>query len=294
MTHFNFTKMQGIGNDFIVVDDRDEKLRLTSHEVIALCDRKFGIGADGIMLIRKPTNEQADFAWWFVNNDGTIPEMCGNGSRCFARYVYENGLLEVGKKVFVLETLCGLKTIEIITDDSGIFEAARVDMGPALSIPAAIPTTLDTDANGYVLNQKLITTSGHEVTVNCANVGNPHAVLFTDENPGTQEDELFYVLGPELESDPHFPAKANIEFIRVDSPEHITMRVWERGVGETAACGTGACASAFAAYLTGRTGDHVEVALTGGNLTIEITENHEVFMTGAAQTVFTGTFDATI
>lgn len=291
---FNFTKMQGIGNDFIVIDDRAEQIDFSVEEVMALCDRKFGIGADGVMLIRNATQKGADFAWWFVNNDGSVPEMCGNGSRCFARYVYEHGMLGDGVTHFVLETLSGFKRIEILLDTEGNFESARVNMGQALSLPAAIPTTLNADDSGQALNQAFVTASGRKVVGNCVNVGNPHVVLFTDENPGTQNDELFYQLGPELEKDAHFPAKTNVEFIRVDSPEHITMRVWERGVGETSACGTGACASAFAAYLTGRTGASVTVSLAGGDLAIEITDNHEVFMTGAAQTVFTGTFDATI
>lgn len=286
--------MQGIGNDFIVIDDRNERLHLSTDEVIALCDRRFGIGADGVMLIRNPKNAQADFSWWFVNNDGSVPEMCGNGSRCFARYVFEKGLIDPETNTFVLETLCGLKTIKINTDKSRNFVSARVDMGQALSLPAAIPTTLGTNEDGYVLHQSLTTASGREVIVNGVNVGNPHAVLFADENPLILEDELFYLLGPELEKDIHFPAKTNVEFIQVDSPHHLTMRVWERGVGETFACGTGACASAFAAYLSGRTKNQVEVALKGGNLQIEINENHEVFMTGTAHTVYTGTFDATI
>lgn len=294
VTSFTFTKMHGIGNDFIVIDDRDNQLSFTIEEVIKLCDRRFGIGADGLMLLRKSNNEHADFTWWFVNNDGSVPEMCGNGSRCLARFVYDHKLLPAGATSFVLETLSGLKKIDILTHEDGSFKAARVNMGTALSLPDAIPTTLGSDDSGQVLHQTFKTLSGREVIGNCVNVGNPHLVLFLDENPGIDADDIFYQLGPELEQDPHFPTKINVEFITVNSPSHMTMRVWERGVGETLACGTGACASAFAALLTGRTVSHVTVSLAGGDLDVEITENHEIFMTGEAREVFTGTFDATI
>lgn len=294
MPSFTFTKMHGNGNDFIVIDDRDEQLSFTIEGVIKLCDRRFGIGADGLMLLRKPADDRADFAWWFVNNDGSVPEMCGNGSRCLARFVFDHKLLPAGARSFVLETLSGLKKIDILTHEDGTFKAARVNMGTALSLPNAIPTSLGSDESGQVLHQAFTTASGRRVIGNCVNVGNPHLVLFMDENPGIDEDEIFYQLGPELEQDQHFPTKINVEFITVDSPSHITMRVWERGVGETLACGTGACASAFAAMLTGRTGTHVTVTLAGGDLDVEITNNHEIFMTGEALEVFTGTYDATI
>lgn len=294
MSAVSFTKMQGIGNDFIVIDDREEKLSLTIGQVVHLCDRRFGIGADGVMLIRNATQEGADFAWWFVNNDGSVPEMCGNGSRCFARYVYEHNMLPAGAHSFTLETLCGLKPIEIMTNDDGSFAAARVNMGVAQSSAQTMPTTLANNVEGNIFGVSLTIESGETLKVNGVNVGNPHLVMFKDDNPDIFTDEVFDRLGPLLETDEHFPQKTNVEFIELLDSGHIKMRVWERGVGETKACGTGACASAFAAYKTGRTGNDVTVSLLGGDLRVEITPKDELFMTGFAQNVFTGSFDATI
>ena len=294
MATVKFTKMQGIGNDFIVIDDRESLIHLSKEQVIELCDRRFGIGADGVMLIRPATHPDADYSWWFVNNDGSVPEMCGNGSRCFARYVYEHGLLPDGATSFVLETLCGLKKIDIVTHSDGTFKAARVNMGTAVSLASAIPTTLENNAEGQATGLALTATNGAELIVSCVNIGNPHTILFTDENQNITGDENFFTLGPAIESDPHFPQKTNVEFIEPLDSSTIRMRVWERGCGETLACGTGACASAFASYLTGRTGDDVTVHLKGGDLRVEIAQNHEIFMTGEAENVFEGTFDATM
>lgn len=294
MNKINFTKMQGIGNDFIVIDDRLSQVHLSKQQVVNICDRRFGIGADGVMIIRPADTSEADFSWWFVNSDGSIPEMCGNGSRCFARYVYEHDLLSEGAHSFVLETLSGLKNIEIITNDDATFKAARVNMGIAKSHTAAVPTTLENNAEGTAIGLQLKTAIGKDVIVNCVNVGNPHTILFTDENNDIEGDENFYKLGCAIENDSHFPEKTNVEFIDIIDNSTISMRVWERGCGETLACGTGACASAFAAHLTNRTGSDVAVHLAGGDLRIEITEKCELFMTGSAENVFEGSFDASM
>jgi diaminopimelate epimerase len=259
--------MQGIGNDFVVVngfeyaeiDDPGELAR-------RMCDRHFGIGADG--LIWMVPSDCADAQMRIFNSDGSEPEMCGNGLRCAAQYMLDAGITD--KKVMTIETGAGVLTVTI--DESGI----TADMGEPILEPAQIPVY--SDSNRIVLNIE-----GKKLGFFCASMGNPHAVTF-DLFP---EDDSFYRLGPALEHHAAFPAKANIEFCRVRDGG-IDVRVWERGDGETLACGTGACATLTAAASLGFCGRESAVRLPGGELFIRWAENNHLYMTGPAETVFEG------
>ncbi|MDR1412824.1 MAG: diaminopimelate epimerase [Actinomycetes bacterium] len=267
-----FTKMQGLGNDFIVASDLSGKLKLTTAQVERLCDRRFGIGADGLMLIRTPADpQQADFSWWFANADGSFPEMCGNGSRCFARYVVEEGLIPSGCKEVRLETLAGIKTIRIRSHADGSFAAATVDMGIVK------------------VEDEPVHLLGHDFAR--VSVGNPHAVAFMDALPMEFNTAPVIDLGPQVEIDPVFPNKTNVEFVHPISMSQIEMRVWERGVGETLACATGAVAGAVASYVRGSSAPEVSVRLPGGSLDVSITPEFRVLMTGPAERVFDGMID---
>lgn len=279
--------MHGLGNDFIVIDDRENTLKLTTESIIALCDRRFGIGADGIILVHNPIDDSADFSWWFANNDGTFPEMCGNGTRCFARFVVENGLLPDDRDEFILQTLDGNKPIQVYRGTQG-FDRAAVQMGRASVSPEDTGVNLAPNQDGLQIDSTLII-KGTLYKVTAVNIGNPHAVLFVDETGIDQTDEYVLGLGPRIEAAEEFPEKTNVEFVRVLDRDRISMRVCERGVGETLACGTGACAAAFAAYKKGLVDNSVTVELLGGELHIDIGSDNSILMTGPAESVFTGT-----
>lgn len=273
-----FTKMHGCGNDFVVVSDLDDAWDFEEDAVQLLCDRHFGIGADGLILVRRPTDPAADFFMLYHNADGSLAEMCGNGVRVFARYLVEAGLV-TGDSVAV-QTLGGIKNVGIVRDDCGGFLLARVDMGSPVLAAADIPTTLPGDP---VTDARVHTGLG-DVSVTCVSMGNPHAITWVDD----VDEAPVTTLGPLVETAPEFPRKTNVEFAQVVAPDRIRLRVWERGVGETLACGTGACATLVAAALTGRTGRLATIELPGGDLDIEWTESGTVLMTGPADTVFTG------
>jgi diaminopimelate epimerase len=263
-----FVKMQGLGNDFILFDDldADNPLKLTLKEVVHLCDRHFGIGADGIMILRATAG--ADIAWDFYNSDGSVAEMCGNAARCLARYAFGAGLWPAGSDTLHLETLAGVKMLEVVRDADGVFEAARVDMGIA-------------ELGGQL---KIEGYDWQKVSM-----GNPHAVTFVDILPYELGTAPVTTIGPILEADETFPHKTNVEFAQVLDDERIRMRVWERGVGETMACATGACAVAVAAKVQGlTTADVVTVELLGGELQVEVQPDMRVIMTGPAEQVFEG------
>lgn len=280
-----FTKMHGLGNDFIVIDDRTSELELESDAVIWLCDRNFGIGADGVILIRQATVADADFAWWFRNADGSVAEMCGNGIRCVAKYAVDHGLIPADQGIVRVETGLGLYEIAVTRDDAGMLALATVDMGAPTIEPGGIPTTLGCEAPGNpVVNCEFPVSSG-SVRVTCISMGNPHCVLFVDD----VDDAPVTSLGPEIECNPAFPNKTNVEFAQVADGNRILLRVWERGVGETLACGTGACAATVAAALTCRIGREATVELPGGELKIRWIEDGRVLMTGPAEEVFSGT-----
>jgi len=273
-----FTKMHGCGNDFIVVDDRVGTLDLDPSAVAMLCDRHFGIGADGLILVRPATDPDADFFMLYSNADGSLAEMCGNGIRVFAKYLDDRGLAEGGR--LTVQTLGGLKVIDVVPDAGGAFALARVDMGAPILAAADVPTTLTGDP---VVDAHVVTEAG-QADVTCVSMGNPHAVLWVDD----VDDAPVTTLGPAIEELDAFPRATNVEFAQITEPGRIRLRVWERGVGETLACGTGACATLVAGVLAGRCGRSAIVELPGGELRIEWPEGGNVFMTGPAENVFEG------
>lgn len=275
-----FTKMHGCGNDFIVVDDLAHEWDLDETAVQMLCDRHFGIGADGMIFIRPATDPAADYHMHYINADGSVAEMCGNGIRVFAKYLADRDLVIGGR--LVVQTLGGLKSIDIVPGQDGAFALARVDMGAPVLEAASIPTTLPGDT---VIEAPIVTDAG-TVSVTCVSMGNPHAILWVDDVDTAPVETV----GPQIETDAAFPRQTNVEFAQLVGPSHIRLRVWERGVGETLACGTGACATLVAAVLTDRCGRSAIVELPGGELRIEWPEGGHVFMTGPAEQVFEGVF----
>jgi diaminopimelate epimerase len=274
----HFTKMHGCGNDFIVVEDLENEWDFDEEAIQLLCDRHFGIGADGLILVRPASDPEADFFMRYQNADGSLAEMCGNGIRVFAKYLADTGLV-TGDSLAV-QTLGGIKHISILRDADGAFKLARVDMGAPVFAAADIPTTLP---GNPVVNAPVATVTDR-VRVTCISMGNPHAIVWVqdvDAAPVT-------TIGPLIETASVFPRKTNVEFAQVVDAGRIRLRVWERGVGETLACGTGACATLVAASLTGRTGRSATIELPGGDLEIEWAESGHVLMTGPAETVFEG------
>ena len=276
-----FTKMHGCGNDYVYVDGISQEIRDESAAAIALSDRHFGIGGDGLIIIKKGT--KADFEMVMYNADGSRGAMCGNGIRCVAKYVYDNRLTD--KTSVSIESMGAVKYIDI-TAENGRAVSARVDMGKPILTAKEVPVLCDA---AQAINAP-ITVDGREYKMTCVSMGNPHAVIFIDESP--MEIALEHI-GPQFENHPVFPDRTNTEFVRVPDRENLEMRVWERGSGETLACGTGACATAVAAILNGLTENTVTVHLRGGDLIIEWSGdvNDSVFMTGPATTVFTGEID---
>lgn len=279
MKEMRFTKMEGLGNDYIYVDCMaGEPASDWENLSIRMSDRHFGVGADGIILIMP--SKVADFRMRMFNADGSEGKMCGNGSRCVAKYVYDNGLTR--KTEVTLETLAGIKVLKMHLGADGKVDTVTVDMGEPILTAAEVPAL---SASERMVEETLPTAKHGDFAVTAVSMGNPHGVIFVDEIT----DELVLGAGPELERHSAFPDRANIEFVKVIDGETVQMRVWERGSGETLACGTGACATAVAAALTGRTNRKVTVKLIGGNLSIEWNEkDNHVYMTGPARTVFTG------
>jgi diaminopimelate epimerase len=273
-----FTKMHGCGNDFIVVDDPESEWDFDEEAVQVLCDRRFGIGADGLILARPASDPEADFFMLYHNADGSLAEMCGNGVRVFARFLVETG--QIGGDAVAVQTLGGIKRVEILRADEGDFCSARVDMGAPVLAAAQIPTTL---AGDPVVDAVVATEKG-DVRVTCISMGNPHAIIWVDD----VDEAPVTTLGPLVEVASAFPRKTNVEFAQIVAEDRIRLRVWERGVGETLACGTGACATLVAAALTGRTGRTATIELPGGDLEIEWTADDRVLMTGPAETVYEG------
>lgn len=273
-----FTKMHGCGNCYIYVNCFEETVENPEEVAIKVSDIRFGIGSDGLILI-KPS-EVADCFMDMYNLDGSRGKMCGNGVRCVGKYVYDNGIAT--KDVITVETLSGIKTLQVTAKD-GKAELLRVDMGSPCLVPELIPTKLKGD---MIVSQPVKTSFG-EVKLTCVSMGNPHAVMFVDD----AENAPVHTLGRELETSEIFPEQANIEFCQIISDEEVRMRVWERGSGETWACGTGACATVVACVLNGLTKDKVTVHMNGGDVIIHYDrENDTVFMTGPATTVCTGDF----
>ena len=272
-----FAKYHGIGNDFVMLADPDDALTLTPELVRQLADRRFGIGGDGVIRVA-PGKDGAELFMDYVNSDGSIGEMCGNGIRCLALFAREEGLTT--SEELKVETRAGIKVVW--AEGSRV----RVDMGAPIFSARSIPVIAgDQDP----LHLKVQPGPGFdEVEILCLSMGNPHAVMFVDD----PAEAPVLTLGPALETAPEFPNKTNVEFARVDSPTHVTMRVWERGSGETLACGTGACAVAVASRLVGGTEEEVTVSLPGGDLQVEwagsLEDEAPVYMTGPALRVFDG------
>ena len=276
------TKMQGCGNDFVIMDYDDYKIGIDknkwtdmSNAAKMVCNRNFGVGADGFIIPNINTDD-ADIGWFFYNSDGSTAQMCGNGIRCFAKYVYDKGFVE--KKEFGVKTLAGIIRPKLLDDGR-----VRVNMSMPILESEKIPfTPLDN------LNYK-ISVSNKIFEGNAISMGNPHFVIFVERNEDILEMAKFY--GPIIEKSAEFPEKTNVEFAKVISEDKIELRVWERGCGITLACGTGACATTVAAILNGLTEHSVDVKLLGGTVHIDWPGNkydtkHDVYMTGAADYVF--------
>lgn len=275
----HFQKMHGTLNDFVVFNDLKGEVSLTAQEVARICDRRAGIGADGVIAIRP--SSAADFFMDYVNADGSLAEMCGNGIRCLAKYVYDNSLTT--KRDLAVETRAGVKMLKLFQGAGGKIETVQVDMGEPVFDPAKIPVNLPQSSTSVVEHE--IEAGDRTFRASILSMGNPHCVIVVEEDL----ESLPVRYGPTIEKHPLFPAKTNVEFICILSPERIVMRVWERGSGETFSCGTGACASAVAARARGLVGSTVTVQLPGGDLKIDWKgPNNSVLMTGYAVSVFHG------
>ena len=274
MSTLPFRKLHGTANDFVYVDARGGLPVDPAVLAPRICDRHRGVGADGLILLLDST--QADCRMRIFNADGSTAEMCGNGIRGFAKYVLDHGLVRADP--LRVETDAGVKTVSV-RRDGGAVASITVDMGPPEWDGRRIPV----DADGLVLERPL-GVNGRSWTVSCVSMGNPHCVVFVDDPSALVLPEI----GPAFERHPFFPRRVNTEFIGVESTERLRMRVWERGAGETLACGTGACAAAVVAARTGRTGRHVTVALPGGELESAWRDDDHVYMTGDAVEVFAG------
>ena len=272
-----FTKMQGLGNDYVYVNCFSEKVPNPSELAVRISDRHFGVGSDGLILICP--SDKADFEMVMYNADGSRGEMCGNGIHCVAKYVYDYGLTD--KTSISVETLGGIKYLDLTVED-GKVKLVKVDMGRPILVPSEIPV----EAEGERVVDEPIETDGKEYRMTCVSMGNPHAVIFVDEDVKKIPLET---IGPKFENHKRFPNRINTEFARVLDRKNVEMRVWERGSGETLACGTGACAVAVSCILNGLTEEKVTVKLLGGDLQIEWNrEKDTVYMTGPAEVVFDG------
>lgn len=273
-----FTKYHGLGNDFILVDNRASSLPvLTPEQAIQLCDRHFGIGADGV-IFALPGENGADYTMRIFNSDGSEPEMCGNGIRCLGRFIADLEGEARTKDAYRIHTLAGIMTPQLMADGQ-----VKVDMGLPRLLAGEIPTTLGT-ADTKVINQPL-EVAGKTWEVTCVSMGNPHCITFVEDVAAIDLENI----GPQFEHHPAFPQRTNTEFIQVVNRNYVKMRVWERGAGITLACGTGACASLVAGVLTGKCDRTATVELPGGPLQIEWSEpDQRVYMTGPATKVFTG------
>ena len=268
-----FTKMHGIGNDFIVVDAIHEPVSEPAALARRVCARRFGVGADGLILMC--ASERADATMRIFNSDGSEPEMCGNGIRCAAKFLYDTGLVK--KADMAIDTLAGVKNIHLDVEGEQAV-SVTVDMGQPVFEPARIPVAAES-------NRIRVSLGGREVSFFCVSMGNPHFVIFV---PDITQINLSSV-GPLIENHPYFPDRTNVEFVQVLSDGEVRMRVWERGSGITQACGTGACATAVAAVVNGKCDRTVRVNMDGGTLTIEWrATNGHVYMTGGAVNVFEG------
>lgn len=278
--YITFQKMHGTLNDFVVFHDLGGNISLSTEQVARICDRRAGVGADGVIVIRP--SAIGDFFMDYINSDGSLAEMCGNGIRCLAKYVYDNGLTT--RTTLPVETRAGVKTVELIPGPDGKIDSVRVDMGAPIFDPDRIPVTVP--SNGHPIIDHEVIAGSRTFAATILSMGNPHCVIVVDEDPGP----LPRLYGQIIETNPIFPAKTNVEFVRVLGRDRILMRVWERGSGETFSCGTGACAAAVAVNLKELADSVLAVELLGGELEIEWHGmNNQVIMSGSSTKVFDGT-----
>jgi len=270
-----FTKMHGLGNDFILIDSRDSSIGNLPEFSRKICNRRYGIGADQVLLLNN--SDVADFRMQIFNADGSEVEMCGNGIRCLAKYVWDRNISD--KNILSVETLGGI----IRPEKAG--DMVKVDMGEPIFDPGKIPVEISADRE-HVIDYPL-SVGGREFLITCLSMGNPHAVVFVDD----LSDFGVTYYGPMIETHALFPRRTNVEFIEIISPREIHMRVWERGAGETLACGTGASAAAVASNLKHFAERTVTVHLLGGDLVIDWSSDNHVYMTGPAVEVFRGELD---
>ena len=271
-----FTKMQGCGNDYVYINCFKETVENGPELAIRVSNRNFGVGSDGLILICP--SEVADVKMVMYNADGSQSQMCGNGVRCVGKYSYDYGIVD--KDVITVETLAGIKTLKLQVEN-GKVASVTVDMGAPIVTPALVPVVAEGDA----VIAKPVEVCGREYELTCVSMGNPHAITFVEDTMAVELEKI----GPVFEHHPMFPERTNTEFIQVLSDTEINMRVWERGSGETLACGTGACASVYACMLNGKTKNEVTVHLFGGDLHIKYDEETgHIFMTGPAVVVFDG------
>ena len=278
-----FTKMHGAGNDYIYVDARlwDRDWPELSRR---MSDRHFGVGGDGLILIKD--SDVPDLKMSMFNADGSEAEMCGNGIRCFAKYAIDRGIVSLSAASVSVETLAGIRNIVPIINHGQVI-GARGSMGPPIFKPEDVPVKLDPAGEfgpGPVLNYPF-RMDGHDLPFNFVSMGNPHAIAFIDTPVA---DFPLHTIGPKVEHHSIFPKRVNFEIVNIDSPTHLTARVWERGSGETLACGTGACGIAVASILCGHTQNRIDITLPGGTLKVDWDGDGEVFLEGPAEEVFNG------
>lgn len=299
----SFAKLNGLGNDFIFMDDRNCAIDPTEAQVKALCDRHFGIGADGVILVRPPKEAGSVAYMHYINADGTLAQMCGNGVRCFAKYLVDRGIADAEAGILTADTMAGPRRISFAVDEVGRMRTATVDMGEPILDPPCVPTTLAanaaTDEGAPFTKEVPVDSPWGAFAFTCVSMGNPHAVCFIEDwstlpdplftDPADKRLGTFRVdeVGGHFEGCAAFPEKANVEFACI-APDGFSMRVFERGCGETLACGTGACATFVAAVLTGRAQASGRVHLLGGDLDIRWDGRGPVLMTGPAEEAFSG------
>lgn len=276
-----FTKMHGIGNDYIYFNCLEKEIENPEELSIKLSDRHFGVGGDGIVLILP--SDKADFRMRMFNADGSEGKMCGNATRCIGKYVYDKGITD--KKEITLETLSGIRTLKLSVNEKNKVESVEVNMGEAILKASEIPVKSDKEK---VINER-IKIADSEYNITCVSMGNPHCVVYMDEIDNLDLEKL----GPKFENDSIFPERVNTEFIKVIDENTLKMRVWERGSGETWACGTGACAAVVSSVLNGycKYDTPIKIKLLGGELTIKFMKNGLVYMSGPAEFVFEGSIE---
>ncbi|TGK61931.1 diaminopimelate epimerase [Leptospira wolffii] len=285
MAKVHFTKMEGIGNDYVYIDATQDDLRLSPEQISKLSDRNFGIGGDGVIFIR--SSKAGDFQMDMYNADGSSSEMCGNGIRCVGKFVYDHGL--TNKKQPKIETGAGVLELDLQVGGNGKVEQVSVDMGKPILVPSLIPVKWENE--NPILEQplsflsKLPGYSSYNLKFSAVSMGNPHCIIYVEDPDQFPVREI----GPMIENHTElFPRRVNVEFVSLRGKDHLYQRTWERGAGETLACGTGACSVMTASHLNGKTGKDVRIDLRGGSLRVQWLESGHVLMTGPATEVFSG------